>query len=324
MSIDKFKNTAFIDINGITHFFENIKEAELSKYILNDDINFATNDDILSIFNKNYEDDEQIEDYLTFTVENDSSFSFTKGDFTSNNIEYSTDKSNWTILSNDSTPIFKSGTKVYWKGNLTTDSTSGIGNFSSTDKFNISGNPISLLKNNKLVNFVFAELFRDCEGLTDASGLKLDSTTLLEGCYSFMFYSCTSLTKAPELPATNLANSCYNSMFGNCTSLTEAPELPATNLANSCYSYMFINCTSLTEAPELPATNLANSCYSYMFMSCWKLNYIKIYATDISANNCLQTWVAGVSSTGTFYKDALTHFETGYSGIPEGWNVIDF
>ena len=298
MSNDKFKDTAFIDIKGLAHFLSNFKETELLKYFKKDNINLATNSDILSIFNKNYEDDEQIEDYLTFTVENDSSFSFTKGDSTSNNIEYSTDKSNWTILSNDSTPIFKSGTKVYWKGNLTTDSTRGIGKFSSTDKFNVSGNPISLLKNNKLVNYVFAELFRDCEGLTDASGLKLDSTTLLEGCYLFMFYSCTSLTKAPKLPATNLADNCYNSMFGNCT--------------------------SLTEAPELPATNLADSCYSYMFMSCRKLNYIKIYATDISANNCLQFWVIGISSSGTFYKKFNANIETGYSGIPEGWDVVEF
>ena len=30
-----------------------------------------------------------------------------------------------------------------------------------------------------------------------------------------MFNGCTSLTKAPELPATTLATSCYNEMFYN-------------------------------------------------------------------------------------------------------------
>ena len=52
MSNDKFKDTTFIDIKGLTHFFENIKETDLLKYYLNDDI--------LSIFNKNNEEPENL------------------------------------------------------------------------------------------------------------------------------------------------------------------------------------------------------------------------------------------------------------------------
>ena len=68
-------------------------------------------------------------------------------------------------------------------------------------------------------------------------------------CYIYMFYGCSSLTTAPELPATTLTNLCYDSMFGNCSSLTIASELPATTLARSCYRDMFRNCSSLTTAP---------------------------------------------------------------------------
>jgi len=50
-----------------------------------------------------------------------------------------------------------------------------------------------------------------------------------------MFYGCTGLTTAPELPATTLASNCYSSMFNGCTGLTTAPELPATTLPDSCY-----------------------------------------------------------------------------------------
>jgi hypothetical protein len=71
-------------------------------------------------------------------------------------------------------------------------------------------------------------------------------------------------------------NYCYCRMFSGCTSLTKAPELPATTLASSCYRYMFSGCTSLTQAPELPATTLASYCYSYMFDGCTKLNSINI------------------------------------------------
>ena len=51
-----------------------------------------------------------------------------------------------------------------------------------------------------------------------------------------LFYNCTSLTTAPELPATTLVYHCYDCMFSGCTSLIQAPELPATTLADSCYS----------------------------------------------------------------------------------------
>ena len=43
--------------------------------------------------------------------------------------------------------------------------------------------------------------------------------TMAEKCYSYMFYSCTSLTTAPSLPATTLATRCYDYMFYNCTSI---------------------------------------------------------------------------------------------------------
>ena len=66
-----------------------------------------------------------------------------------------------------------------------------------------------------------------------------------------MFHGCTSLTKAPTLPATTLANYCYSSMFSGCTSLTQAPALIAKTLAYSCYYFMLSECTSLTQAPEI-------------------------------------------------------------------------
>jgi hypothetical protein len=65
-----------------------------------------------------------------------------------------------------------------------------------------------------------------------------------------MFYGCTSLTKAPDLPATTLASKCYRTMFSNCDGLIEAMDvIPATTLGYSCYSMMFYKCISLTKAP---------------------------------------------------------------------------
>ena len=284
MSTDKFKDKKFIDINGLTHFYDNLKETELSKYILNEDIILATDDDIINIYYAN--------EYLTFEVLNDSSFSFSN-----DGIQYSIDKTNWNTLSaNQSTPVFNSGTKVYWKGDLEPNSSNGIGTFSSTGNFNVYGNPKKLLKDNELVNYSFYKLFYNCTNLTNASELILDATTLADYCYYNMFYSCTSLTEAPELPATTLANYCYQYMFKGCTSLTEAPELPATTLVSFCYSYMFEGCTGLTQAPELPATSLANDCYGMMFRNCTSLTQTPELPATTLVSGCYSYMFQGCTS----------------------------
>ena len=116
----------------------------------------------------------------------------------------------------------------------------------------------------------------------------------------------------------------FYKLFYNCTGIISAKNLilPATTLANYCYNSMFENCTSLTEAPQLPATTLKNYCYYNMFYNCRKLNHITMLATDISAYNCLSSWVYGVASSGTFIKNSAATWDiTGVSGIPSGWTV---
>ena len=153
--------------------------------------------------------------------------------------------------------------------------------------------------------------------------------------YPYAFYRLFEYNTAIKevsssfLPATTLATACYQSMFSGCSNLVNAPALPATTLASNCYSNMFYNCTSLTTAPELPATTLASNCYRYMFERCRSLNYIKMLATDLSASYCLDEWVSGVASSGTFVKNpAMTTLPTAtssndYVGIPNGWTVVD-
>ena len=169
----------------------------------------------------------------------------------------------------------------------------------------------------------YGYMFSDCTSLTTAP--ELPATTLADNCYNGMFSGCTSLTTTSTLPVTTLAPSCYSSMFSGCTSLTTVPELRATTLADSCYSSMFLGCSSLTTAPELPAATLSDSCYERMFYRCSKLNNIIMLATNISATKCLENWVGGVASTGTFTKSPeMTTLPTGVNGIPSGWTVVDY
>jgi hypothetical protein len=49
-----------------------------------------------------------------------------------------------------------------------------------------------------------------------------------------MFDGCTSLTKAPELPATTLTEYCYNRMFWGCLKINEIKCLATDISADSC------------------------------------------------------------------------------------------
>ena len=177
-----------------------------------------------------------------------------------------------------------------------------------------------LILPNTVTEYCYNSMFNYCTSLTRAP--ELPATVLAEGCYKNMFNSCESLTGYYTLPATTLANRCYRTMFSNCTSLITAPELPATTLTDGCYYQMFSNCTSLITAPELPATTLVKSCYQGMFYSCSRLNYIKAMFTTTPINTYTSSWVSGVSSTGTFVKNsAATWNVTGIPGVPSGWTV---
>lgn len=230
--------------------------------------------------------------YLTFTAVEDGTFSFSK-----DGLSYSLDEGvTWTALSaGASTPTVTAGNTVMWKNNTTLTPTSsvGIGTFSSTQRFDVEGNIMSLYYGDDFEgktslsgkSYAFYNLFYERK-VRDVSYLALPATILAQACYQSMFFRCSSLTTVPELPATTLAQSCYNSMFSGCTSLTTAPELPATTLAQNCYSYMFENCSSLTAAPELPATTLASGCYSNMFYSCTSLTIPPELPATTLVNGC--------------------------------------
>lgn len=256
-----------------------------------------------------------VNQYLTFIALEDGIFTFTIQHNNYGNspqvtsISFSTDEGNtWTTTNYNSsgntvitTPKINGGKKVIWKGIATSlygDGGPGAySNFSSSGKFNVAGNIISLYSTSNIPNNTkYPNLFRECNNLISAKNLVLPESTS-NFCYGSMFYECTSLvtapknlpgttatnshknmfsgctslTTAPALPATTLAEYCYENMFYGCTSLTTAPELPATTLASACYSNMFRNCTSLTQAPELPATTLETYCYASMFQGCTSL-----------------------------------------------------
>ena len=200
--------------------------------------------------------------------------------------------------------------KVYFRGSRSQQDFDNYIQFNLTGKLSAGGNINSLLSPDESVyknitdyttfetanEQTFYSLFFNQSSLYDASLLKLNAHNLANSCYSYMFYGCTSLNQAPELPATTLSNNCYDAMFYDCTSLVQAPELPATTLANSCYYVMFTGCTSLNQAPELPATTLADYCYYSMFQGCSSLTQAPELPATTLANSCYSYMFQGCSS----------------------------
>ncbi len=232
-----------------------------------------------------------IPNYLRFTAEEDNStISLTSKTFP--NIKYSLNGGAWTQWDYSAITL-DMGDTVYMKGNNSggfSTNSSNYNQFQMTGKISSSGNIMSLLYEDDFeeqltipCNYCFYYMFYGCTSLTTAP--ELPATTLTNDCYRCMFRDCENLTTTPDLPSMELADYCYAGMFQNCTSITTAPKLPATTLVANCYYYMFRGCTNLTTAPNLSATTLANGCYVGMFYGCTELITVpELPATTLVAN----------------------------------------
>lgn len=274
--------------------------------------------------------------YLTFETLEDCVFSFTY-----NTLYYSMDGgANWLELPpNTSTNLIKKGRKIIWKcdyESLTTTRTEtvedvettyyGIGTFSSTGKFIVYGNIMSLLyadnfENQKTIpnEHQFRSLFEECQNIVFARDLILPATSLKQYTYYRCFFNCVSLVLGPRiLPATTVAGYSYAGMFQQCASLKECPEILATSPGSYgmfcmfrdcislreaceihltvvhtwCLAHMFYGCSSLVKPPsQLPVTSLQVSCYERMFMYCTSLEYTPILPINTNKPSQCYSWM---------------------------------
>lgn len=273
--------------------------------------------------------------YLCFTALEDGTFTLTipSGLATSNlsYVEYSVNEGQiWVKTDNIdneavtiTTSTVETGGKVYWRGSGlrgAVNDSSGT-TFSSTCRFDVSGNILSLLQLNfesstSLNSRAFLMLFNNCTTLINAKDCIFPNF-VAERCYHSMFKGCSNLITAPVLPATNCSSSyCYYSMFQNCASLTETPTLPATSVGFASYQAMFAGCTSLTKVTELNAMSLGSQAYWSMFESCTSLKtpQHELPATNLSTY-CYRLMFAGsgIESApiirATTLGNSTSHFE---------------
>ena len=293
-----------------------------------------------------YEKSTSIPDYLCFTALEAGQFTLTIPAAVTptylSYVEWSKDGRTWTRLTVDdtaqsvTTPIIPVGGKVYWRGSgsrMAYDySANKYSVFSSTGTFDVSGDLRSLLFSDDFENvattnqrYCFTGLFYGAS-VVNASNLRLALTG--NSAYMYCFRGCTQLLHAPALMEGNtIMQWQFHSTYDGCTNLVTGTDLQATSVGvRGCY-YTYKSCTSLVKAPNISSiTTIGNGGLSAMFHGCSSLTYIKCLATSLyddgdASHFATYNWVAGVSSTGTFIKDANTTWPTGASGIPSGWII---
>ena len=266
-----------------------------------------------------------------------------------NELSYSIDNGNtWSTPSNEfTTPIIPIGNKVLFKGSCNTqgkmgdawEGSGGIGSFSTSSKFNLEGNIMSLIYSD---NFVGKTKFPERIGGWTPNPIRHEIITggaifmLLFGAESTASYSCKIVdARNLVLPVTELTPHCYRKMFSAQQTLVYPPAiLPATTLAPHAilsYSDMFAFCSNLVVSPILPATTPGYRTYEDMFRSCKSLSAITCLLTSTS-DMCTSHWISdsyyegtGVAENGTFYKNPeMNNWGTGMDGIPSGWTVVDY
>lgn len=107
----------------------------------------------------------------------------------------------------------------------------------------LSGDMMSLMytddtyttKRTEVVGDAFNSIFKNTSwiDIAEDAPLILSAATLGSKCYKNMFAGCTSLTRAPVLPAKKMVNQCYNNMFNGCSNLSYIKCLAKESIGSS-------------------------------------------------------------------------------------------
>ena len=297
--------------------------------------------------------------YLTFTVIDDdgSRFKIQNGSF-----EYSVDGGDWVRTNNDTyTPVISKNSVVRIRANYNPSGSIGIGQFFSMGKFNMSGNPMSLIYGEWYVNqeakfkdYTFRSLFAgtdvvDAQNLVICinSAMSFGFRSMFQGCSNLvtapsriqvqnagyygmqdMFSSCTSLVTAPEIDCVSASTGAFQSMFSGCSSLVNPPsEINVQSITWDACNMMFYGCSSLTSSPIIRGKMGGSSCAN-MFYGCSSLSEVTYLGSTSPSSYNSDNWLYGVNSVGTIYKDQNATWDQTVTrdanGVPSGWTIDDY
>jgi hypothetical protein len=210
------------------------------------------------------------------------------------------------------------GRNAYWSKDRSTWT-----RFTSTGKFNVSGNVMTLLASGGTASvkqrYCFRRLFAETH-VVDASELTLPSTQ-----YDYMFYGtmqqCPYLQKLPVMP-TPTHTYVYGYFSNKCPSLQSATLPTGTYDKNYTFQGMFQDCSGLT-AVTIPAEAITNaSAVALLFQRCTSLHTITFSNMTNLTTNLASDWFDGAYDTiGTAYVPANRTYEDNRLSLPSGWSV---
>lgn len=210
------------------------------------------------------------------------------------------------------------GSNSYWSRDRTK-----WAKFTSTGKFNISGNVMTLLAKGGTASvrqtYCFRRVFAETH-VVDASELTLPSTQ-----YDNMFYGfiqqCPYLQKLPVMP-TPTHTLVYGYFCNKCPSLQSATL--STGNYNIPYAFqgMFQDCSGLT-AVTIPAeTVTAKDAMALLFQRCTSLHTIIFSNMTTLTESLNSSWFDGATDTiGTAYVPANRTYEDNMLSLPPDWSV---
>ena len=195
----------------------------------------------------------------------------------------------------------------------------------------------------------YLSMFYGCDNLTESIPLSCDYIGF-EGCTN-MYRHCHNIVTANEIKVLNVGENAFWGMFSNCWSLSSTALIKDLKvLSVACFGYMyadcykletadydmkydemparccegmFVDCAQMRVAPRLLNVNVAENAYDNMFYNCNNLSYIEC-AMVSDSSNFGQSWVTGVSPSGTFVKNELrTNYEYSNHSIPTGWEIVN-
>lgn len=115
----------------------------------------------------------------------------------------------------------------------------------------------------------------------------------------------------------------FYGLFSGCTNILTPPKFSATKICHGGCAKMFKGCTNLTSTPKLSPYVIGDKAYEEMFYGCANLKEIICNAYSYE-DESLKNWVTNVNSSGVFYKNNLSSFNSGVNGIPSGWSTKIF
>ena len=329
--------------------FQSLTAAEyeaLSGELVDNRIYFLTDSGKLMLNGVNYGKEPASTDYLCITdTVGGATISLNKKSNQGNasplllyaDLEYSTDKENWTQYSWSETSgavitLASPGDKVYFRGDnslfsrITPAALYGNDciyfNFTSNGQGSLkaSGNVMSLLDRKMLLDTVpgtaFYRLFGGLSNLADISELKLPASKLKSQAYYCMFTDDSLVTGLP------LMNT--NARFEYDPN--ESSSAPY-NWA-SLYGMMRGTGVTSVDLRNLPFIENVAGYAMQLFRNCASLSSVTVNWTiwpNVSSGSAPTTnWLQNASATGTFHCPAgLTIPTRDASGVPANWTIVN-